>query len=108
MDIHKLDEMKMGWFIGNFDPAVLKTDQFEVALHKHKAGSETHTHYHKLSTEYNLIVLGKMTVNGKTFGKNDIFIINPYEVSETQFLEDTMLVVVKTPSIPNDKYKAES
>jgi hypothetical protein len=108
MDVSKLDDMKMGWFIGNFDPAVLKTDQFEVALHRHKAGCETHTHYHKKSTEYNLIVVGKMVVNGKTFVKNDIFVINPYEVSETQFLEDTMLVVVKTPSAPNDKYSCES
>jgi len=36
MKLHKLDDMVRGWFIGNFEPSVLKTKKFEVGILSHK------------------------------------------------------------------------
>jgi quercetin dioxygenase-like cupin family protein len=104
MKISNIKDMKGGWFVGNFNPSLLKTDKFEVGLHKHKKGDETHHHYHKKSTEINVIIKGKMIVNGKELSTNDIFIFEPYVVSEAEFLEDTELIVVRDASNPTDKY----
>ena len=107
MNVSNIKKMFKGWFIGNFEPSVLKTDKFEVGLHIHKKGDETHNHYHKLSTEVNVIISGKMKVNGKILCDGDIFTFEPYTVSEAEFLEDTKLIVVRDSSHPKDKYSAE-
>ena len=39
--------------------------------------------------------------------QGDIFIFEQYDVADPIFLEDCELIVVKTPSIQNDKYKVE-
>ena len=107
MIIKKIKNMKKGWFIGNFKPSLLKTRKFEVALHEHKVGklSKSHDHFHKISTEYNLVVVGKMRIGKKIINKGDIFIIKPYGVSkDVVFLKKTSLICVKEPSAPKDKY----
>ena len=52
----KIDEFHRGWFIGNFDPSVLKTDQFEVGLLTHTKGEHWPKHYHAIGTEYNVLI----------------------------------------------------
>ena len=107
MKVFNIKDMKGGWFIGNFEPSILKTDNFEVGHHAHKKGASTHNHYHKSSTEINVIVKGKMVVNGEVLTAGDIFVFEPYVVSESEFLEDTDLIVVRDSSNPNDKYGAD-
>tara|TARA_R110000796_G_scaffold47224_1_gene113696 strand:+ start:3157 stop:3480 length:324 start_codon:yes stop_codon:yes gene_type:complete len=107
MKIHNINDMVKGWFIGNFDPAVLKTDKFEVGYHTHKKGDVTVNHYHKLSTEINVIITGSMKVNNKMLKKGDIFVFDPYTVSDGEFLTDTELIVVRDASYTSDKYKAD-
>ena len=48
--------MKKGWFIGNFEPSMLKTSSFEVGFKLHEAGEKYGFHYHEKVTEFNLIV----------------------------------------------------
>lgn len=104
MRLFKLDDFTRGWFIGNFDPSVLKTEGFEIGLVTHKKGNIWLPHYHKEGTEYNLLIDGQMTLNGVTINKNDIFIIDKYEIAAPIFLEDCRVLVVKVPSIIGDKY----
>ena len=104
MKVFNLGDMTNGWFIGNFQPSILKTEKFEIAYHRHKKGEDTFSHYHKQTTEYNVITRGKMRVNGKILHKNDIFVFEPYTVSEAEFLEDTELIVVRNGSFPKDKF----
>lgn len=105
MKTAKLSDMWRGWFIGNFEPSVLKTDQFEVALLSHKKGEFWPKHYHAVATEYNLLISGKMTICGAEMNSGDIFILEPYEIAEPIFHEDCLIVCVKTPSLPKDKYE---
>lgn len=97
--------MKDGWFIGDFEPSVLKTKDFEVCYKIHKKGEQWDTHYHKVSTEYNYLISGEMVIQNKRINSGDIFIIEPFEIANPEFLTDCVLVIVKTPSSPKDKYK---
>ena len=100
-----INEFQRGWFIGNFEPSLLKTDQFEVSVLTHTKGQKWPNHYHAIATEYNILLKGSMKINGELMIAGDIFVIEPGEAAEPEFLEDCTLICVKTPSIPGDKYE---
>lgn len=95
--------MKGGWFIGNFEPSVLKTTQFEIGILKHKKGEQWPKHKHEYAEEYNYIIEGQMTIQNTLLSSGDIFILNRGEIADPVFLEDCVVIVVKVPSIPGDK-----
>lgn len=103
MKIYNLSNMKDGWFLGDFDPSVFKTDLFEVCYKKHEKGEKWDTHYHEKCTEINLLVKGRMLINETHIEAGQIFVIEPYFVSNPTFLEDCELVIIKTPSVIGDK-----
>jgi len=107
MKIDKIENMVGGWFIGDFEPSVLKTKDFEVCYKFHPAGEVWDNHYHKVATEINYLIRGKMNLSGIELNQGDIFTIYPDEVAIPEFLEDCELIVVKTPSIKGDKYIVE-
>lgn len=104
MDILKMEDMKGGWFIGNFEPTAFKTEQFEVCYKHHTKGEVWDTHYHKEGTEINYLVEGRMTIQNKQLIKGDIFILHPFEIANPIFLEDCTVLIIKTPSKPGDKF----
>jgi hypothetical protein len=104
MIIKKINDFKDGWFIGNFEPSVFKTDLFEVCFKKHKKDEVWDTHYHKVAIEYNLLIKGQMTIQDIILNEGDVFILNPYEISNPVFLTDCEVLVIKTPSVINDKF----
>lgn len=105
MIIHRIEEFKRGWLIGNFEPSLLRTEEFEVAVLIHEAGKNHPTHFHKIATEYNMVISGEMSVNGHLLVPGDVFIIQPWELSETEFFTDCKVLCVKVPSVPGDKYE---
>ncbi len=107
MKHYSLQNFTKGWVIGDFSPSVLKTDLFEVAIHEHGAGCETFPHFHKETTELTVVISGSVRVNGITLGEGQMWIYDPFDVSDVQFLEDTKLVVVRWPSKPGDKFLIE-
>ena len=70
---------------------------------KHGKGDTSDIHYQRVSVEYNLLVSGKLISNGKQYVAGEFFCFLPYEVCEVEFLEDCSIVVVKVPSLPDDK-----
>lgn len=104
MDLFKMSDMKGGWFIGDFEPSAYKTKEFEVCYKFHSKGEGWDTHYHKRAVEINYLVQGKMLLQDKELNSGDIFILKPYEVANPIFLEDCTVLIVKTPSITNDKF----
>jgi hypothetical protein len=103
MQKFSLKEMERGWFIGDFFPSALRTKDFEVGLVKHKKGDTWDKHYHEEITEISLFLKGKVKVNNEIFSTGDILVINPYETVDPLFLEDTEVIIIKTPSIIGDK-----
>lgn len=104
MKKHNLDDMVGGWFIGHFEPTILKTDDFEVAVKIYKKGDYEENHFHKIATEYTLIMDGEVIMSGENYSSGDIVVIKPNESTDFRALTDVKTVVVKTPSVANDKY----
>lgn len=105
MKLAKLEEMIKGWFVGNFEPTVLKTGEIEVAVKDYRKGDREGRHFHKLAMEITVITRGRARVNGVEYIKGDIILIEPFESTDFEALEDTTTTVVKYPGASNDKYK---
>lgn len=99
-----LKEMVGGWFIGHFSPAAMQSDNFEVAIKRYPKGAHEARHLHKVATELTVIVSGKVEMSGTVYETDDIITISPGEATDFNALEDTITVVVKTPSVRDDKY----
>jgi hypothetical protein len=100
-----MHDMVGGWFVGNFEPSAHKAD-FEVCYKVHPKGEKWSTHYHTVH-EINYLIRGQMTINGELLLAGDIFVIDPLEPAAPVFLTDCELIVVKTKSIPYDKYEVQ-
>jgi quercetin dioxygenase-like cupin family protein len=104
MKFFSLKGMIKGWFIGSFTPSLFVTDLFEIAVKRYPPGAKEAPHMHKISTEYTLVVSGKISLNGKEYSEDDIIVIEPGEVSDFSSLTEAITCVVKIPSVKNDKY----
>jgi mannose-6-phosphate isomerase-like protein (cupin superfamily) len=102
MKLYKIEDMKGGWFVGNFEPTILKTEDFEISYKTHKKGEEWDIHYHDTVKEINLLIRGELIIQNKHLKGGDIFVLEPFEIADPVFLEDCEIVCVKTPS-KNDK-----
>lgn len=101
MKVLKIDDMTRGWFVGGFEPTAWHTKDFEVGYRVHQKGSQEN-HYHTVVTEINLMVSGQMKMQDRILNPGDIFIIEPWEITNAEFLEDSGIICVKVPSA-NDK-----
>ena len=104
MKVLSLKNMKAGWFIGNFKPAALESKEFEVACKYYNKGYKARPHIHKVASEITLVVYGRVKMCGQEMQEGELVLLEPGEVSDFEALEDSATVVVKTPSIPHDKY----
>ena len=105
MKIDNLNKMIGGWFIGNFEPSLFKTNDCEVAVKRYNESDYEEAHSHKIATEYTVIIKGRVKMNGVEYGAGDIIVMEPHEVTDFECLEDeTINVVVKIPGANNDKY----
>jgi quercetin dioxygenase-like cupin family protein len=102
--VGKLSDTTRGWVIGDFEPSLLKTKDFEVGILTHLKGEQWSAHYHKLGTEYNILIKGKMNVCDTELEEGDTFIIEPNEVADPIFYEDCTIVCIKVPGDSTDKY----
>lgn len=100
----RLSGMTRGWFVGDFDPVLLRTPEVEVAVQHYPAGSREAWHVHQVATEVTVIVSGRARMNGREFGAGEIILIQPGHGTDFEALEDTVTTVVKTPSVKGDKY----
>ena len=104
MKVNKLDDMFRGWVVGNFEPSLFQTDDFEVAVKNYKLGDYEEKHYHKVATEITIIGKGKVEMNGVEYNSGDIITIEPGEATDFKVLEDTITTVIKIPCVKGDKY----
>lgn len=104
MEKFNLDDMVKGWFIGNFEPSLHKTNDVEVGIKKYKAGDEEGYHHHKIATEFTAILDGEVEMDGKNYKSGDIIKIEPNISTNFKALTDVTTVVVKIPGASDDKY----
>ncbi|MEO1615221.1 MAG: hypothetical protein AAFV88_05190 [Planctomycetota bacterium] len=104
---HQLKDFVGGWIVGHFDPTLIKHDDLEVAIKHYEAGVREKRHHHKIATEYTVIASGHVLMNGREYRSGEIIQINPGHSTDFQALEPTITVVIKTPSVADDKYADE-
>lgn len=106
-----LDEFVRGWVIGDFEPSLLRTKEFEVGVIRHPKGEKWPKHLHKEATEYNILVSGKMIIMEGDYGwpihAPKVFVIPSGEAIKPIFIEDCVVVTIKVPSAIGDKYIVE-
>jgi len=102
-----LSDMTNGWFVGDFEPTVIRTNTIEVAVKEYRKGDHEARHHHRLATEITVIASGQVRMNGFVYGKGDIIVISPNESTDFEVLEDTITAVVKFPGARNDKYPGD-
>jgi mannose-6-phosphate isomerase-like protein (cupin superfamily) len=102
---------RKGWFFGAFvDYPLLNSDLVEVAWQQlsNVTPGPDGAHYHEKTVEINIVLKGDihLTIDGT---RHDIeagqfYVIWPYSVvSDVSTGADTELIVVRAPSIPEDK-----
>ena len=104
MKLYNLKNMIKGWFIGNFEPAIIKTELFEIAVKTYKCGDEEEEHYHKIAKEITIIMSGTVDFNNKQYFEDDIIIVAPNEKIKFKSITDSKTLVIKIPSCISDKY----
>ena len=105
MNLSKIGDFTKGWFVGNFDPSLIKTNDVEVAYKEYVKGDHEDAHFHKIATEITLIVEGRVRMNGEEYGSGDVLTIAPGEATDFLCLTDVKTVVVKYPGASDDKYE---
>jgi anti-sigma factor ChrR (cupin superfamily) len=107
MERRKIDDMVKGWFIGNFEPTMLATNDVEVAVKRYRRGDREARHYHKIATEFTAVISGEVEMNGLRYSAGDVVRVDRGESTDFLVLSDAVTVVVKHPGASNDKYWGE-
>ncbi len=107
----KITDFYRGWVVGSFERAIYQTP-YEVAVQFYKAGEKCQAHYHKKTSEINIVSKGSCIFIHKlpeysskyVLSEGDILIVEPNEIVEFQAKTDCAVTVIKQISDPNDKY----
>ncbi len=101
-----LSSFKNGWFLGNFSPAVLQTNDFEVCVKAFKAGDCESSHYQIIATEITVVLSGKVRMGEILLNEDEILVVEPGEIYDFEALTDCKVLGIKFPSLPKDKVLA--
>ena len=104
MKVFRLEKMVKGWFVGDFEPTLFKTKDFEVAVKSYMANDYEKEHVHKVATEITVMVYGWARMGGETVSAGDIIMIEPGEPTDFRAITGVTTVCVKVPSVKGDKF----
>ena len=93
-----------GWLVGDFSPALVKTEALEVGIKEISAGTIGDGHYHKKGDEYTIILRGEAIDKGISYKEGDIILLCKNEKNFTNFIKDSLILSIKTISDTGDKY----
>ncbi|OGH88697.1 MAG: hypothetical protein A3J93_01210 [Candidatus Magasanikbacteria bacterium RIFOXYC2_FULL_42_28] len=104
MKIFKLPDFIRGWVVGDFEPSIIKTKDFEVCVKYYEAGDSEPEHVHKVATEITIIHSGVYEMGGQQIKAGDIVVLEPGQPTSFKCLEGGSNTVIKMPSVKGDKY----
>jgi len=104
MKKYRIENFTKGWFIGDFEPSLIKTKYFEIAIKIYKKGDKEDAHLHKIADEFTIITQGSCKMYDQVFKSGDIVWIEKGDVTSFEALEDCTTTVIKIPSVMGDKY----
>lgn len=98
-----LNEFTKGWLVGDFLPAIIQSKDIEVCVKYYKSGDKESRHVHNFVDEYTIILSGKIKMNDAEYGSGEIVYIEKESSTDFLCVDDSITLVIKTPSIPADK-----
>jgi len=104
MRLYKLKNFIKGWIVGDFEPNIIRTKDFEVGVKKYKKGDKEQVHFHKVAEEITVVVSGVFRLGDTILKVDDILKLNKGEKVDFECIEDGVTVVIKMPSVIGDKY----
>lgn len=104
MKIENFIDYKGGWLVGDFTPSLFKRKNIEVGVKYLYKGFIDQAHFHVKSTEFNLLLKGRLQQNGIIIEEKQFFIFSPKDVSKVSVLEDSIVLVIRDGSDINDKF----
>ena len=106
MEIINCDEY-FGWFVGQFKPALIYSKDLEFGYKRIPKNTEPDFHYHKFKTEYTILLEGEILCKSinKIIRPISCIKMNPHEKNDQFYKEDSLILVINTPSVMGDKYK---
>lgn len=99
-----LDNFIKGWLVGDFEQSIIKNKDVEVGVKYYNSGDKESKHVHLITDEYTIVLSGKIKMNDMEYCKKDIIYIQKGTFSKFECLENAIILVIKTPSNPKDKY----
>jgi hypothetical protein len=104
MKLYKLDNFTKGWVIGDFIPSLVHSKDIEIGIKSYLSESYEQRHIHNIATEYTIIIQGSVLMNNTQYNTGDIIQIDAKESTDFYAITDCITCVIKTPSVPSDKY----
>lgn len=105
MKFNNIHNFSKGWIVGDFEPTLIPNSPVTIGILHCKKGHAADGHFHKMHTEYNIIISGKAQIENVICNSGDIFVYEPLDRANVVYLEDTTVLVIKYPSINGDKYE---
>lgn len=90
--------------MGDFEPSIIRTKDFEVGIKKYQKGDKEQVHFHKLAEEITTVVNGAFKMKETILRAGDIARLKQEEKTDFECIEDGATVVIKMPSVVGDKY----
>ena len=104
MKKYRLENFTRGWVIGDFEPSLFKTKDFELNISLEQKGDVGVKHIHKVAEEIIFVSSGKFKIGEEIFGTGDIIHISPGDISGFECLESGNTTTIKIPCVKGDKY----
>ena len=101
----KLKDFKKGWLVGDFEPAIFRSKDIEVGIKSYEAGVIEPKHVHKITKEFTIVLSGRVKMLGTEYKKGDVVFVDCGIENAFQSITKSLLLIIKTPSCPDDKYE---
>lgn len=105
MEQFYLSNFTGGWFVGDFDPAIIKSKHVEVAIKRYGKWHREPSHVHKIADEITVIIEGTVLMKGHIYGQGQAVLVKAGEATDFFTLTDVVTCVIKSPSVIGDKYQ---
>ena len=106
MERSQLSFFRNGWFVGDFEPNISKTKDFEVCVKNFKKGQIELAHFQRIATEITVVLQGTIRMGEHILEEDEILTIHKGEICDFEALSDCKVLGIKFPSLPDDKVLA--
>lgn len=99
----RVEDFMGGWLVGDFIPSIFQSKDLEVGIKSFSAGDTEPEHYQMIATEVTVVIKGRCLLAGEQLDSGDVLIIPPGMSGHFRAETDVVLLVLKNPSLPQDK-----